>query len=56
MSEIVFFLKGQNEKMLTKIIDGNKDKEIKQVFAKNRQFFMKFVPRYTKYFVISESN
>ena len=38
MSEIVF-LRGQNEKMLTKIIDGNKDKETKQFYANNRQLF-----------------
>ena len=33
ISEIVF-LRGQNEKMLTKTFDGNKDKETKQVYAK----------------------
>ena len=53
MSEIVF-LRGQNEKKL-KIIDGNKDKETKQVYANNRQFFPKFVPRFTKHLVISDS-
>ena len=41
--------------MLTKIIDGNKDKETKQVYANNRQFFPKFVPRFTKHLVISDS-
>ena len=54
MSEIVF-LRGQNEKMLTKNIDGNKDKETKQVYANSRQFFWKFVPRFTKHLVISDS-
>ena len=54
MSELVF-LRGQNEKMLTKIIDGNKDKETKQVNANNRQFFPKFVPQFTKHLVISDS-
>ena len=54
MSEIVF-LRGQNDEMLTKIIDGNKDKETKQVNANNRQFFPKFVPRFTKHLLISDS-
>ena len=54
MSEIVF-VRGQNEKMLTKNIDGNKDKETKKFYANNRQFFPKFVPRFTKHLVISDS-
>ena len=41
--------------MLTKIIDGNKDKETKQIHANNRQFFPKFVPRFTKHLVMSDS-
>ena len=48
-------MRGQNEKKLTKIIDGNKDKETKQVYANNRQFFPKFVPQFTKHIVISDS-
>ena len=54
ISEIVF-LRGQNAKMLTKFIDGNKDKETIQVYANNRQFFPKFVPGFTKHLVISDS-
>ena len=54
MSKIVFS-RGQNEKILTNIIDGNKDRETKQVYTNNRQFFPKFVPRFTKYLVISDS-
>ena len=41
--------------MLTKIMDGNKDKETKQVHANNGQFFPKFLPRFSKHLVISDS-
>ena len=41
--------------MLTKFIDDNKDKETKQVYANNRQFFPKFVPGFTKHLVISDN-
>ena len=41
--------------MLTKIIDGNKDKETKQDYANKSQFFPKFVPRLSKHLVISDS-
>ena len=37
------------------MIDGCKDKEFQQVYADNRQFFPKFVPRFTKDLVISDS-
>ena len=55
MSKIVFFLRRQNVKTLTNIIDGNKNTESKQVYANNRQFFPKFVPRFTKHLVISDN-
>ena len=54
MSEIVF-LRGQNVKTLTNIIDSNKNTESKQFYANNRQFFPKFVPQYTKHLVISDN-
>ena len=43
------------KKLLTKIIDGNKDKETEQFYANNRQFFRKFLPQFTKHLVISDS-
>ena len=53
--KLFFFLRGQNEKMLTKIFNGYKDKETQQEYANNRQFFQKILSQFTKHFVISDS-
>ena len=53
-SEIIH-LRAQNDKMLTKIIDGIVDNERKASESASKKFFPKFVPRFAKNLVISDS-
>ena len=44
----IFYLRAQNDKMLTKIIDGIVDNERKASESASKKFFPKFVPRFAK--------
>ena len=51
----IIHLRAQNAKMLTKIIDGIDDNERKASESASKKFFPKFVPRFAKNLVISNS-
>ena len=53
-SELIY-LRAQNDKMLTKIIDCIVDNERKASESASKKFFPKFVPRFAKNLVISDS-
>ena len=54
-TSVIIHLRAQNDKILTKIIDGIDDNERKASESASKKFFPKFVPRFAKNLVISDS-
>ena len=54
-TSVIIHLRAQNDKILTKIIDGIDDNERKASESASKKFFPKFVPRFAKKLVISDS-